>query len=89
MKVAPWPSTLRRTILREVWRRAAGPGTGLTARHLDALERLTIAGRPGAQVALPGGMVATRERETVRIRRHGRSAPAIHTDDVVRLEPEA
>jgi tRNA(Ile)-lysidine synthetase-like protein len=75
-KVAPWPSALRRTALREVWRRAAGPGTGLTVRHLDALERLTIAGRPGAQVALPDDMVARYERGLVRIRRRRRSAKA-------------
>ena len=70
-KVAPWPSALRRTALREAWRRAAGPGTGLTARHLDALERLTLAGRPGAQVALPDDMMATRGRSLVRIHRRG------------------
>jgi tRNA(Ile)-lysidine synthetase-like protein len=74
MKVAPWPSALRRTALREVWRRATGAGTGLTARHLDALERLTTAGRPGAQVALPDDMMATRERRLVRFRRRGRFA---------------
>lgn len=70
-KVAPWPSALRRTALREAWRRAAGPATGLTARHLDALERLTLSGHAGAQVALPDDMVATRERGWVRIHSRG------------------
>jgi len=76
-KVAPWPSALRRTVLREAWRRAAGPRTGLTARHLDALERLATTGRSGAEVALPEHMVASRERGLVRIRRRGSAAVSL------------
>lgn len=76
-KVAPWPSALRRTVLREAWRRAAGSGTGLTARHLDALDRLIRTGRPGGKVTLPDQMLATRERGLVRIRRNGPHGTAL------------
>ncbi len=74
-KVAPWPSALRRTALREAWRRIAGPGIGLTSRHLDALERLLCAAGPGRRVALPDGGEALRARDHVLILRHrGRAA---------------
>ena len=35
----------------------AGPGTGLTSRHVSALEALVTEGSAGARMALPGGVL--------------------------------
>jgi tRNA(Ile)-lysidine synthase len=83
-KVAPWPSALRRTVLREAWRMLAGTGTGLTSRHLEALDRLIVAGRSGARVALPGGGGALRERGRVRLSLKRGPAIATRTERTLR-----
>ena len=47
---------VREAVFSQVVRRLAGPGTGLTRRHLSALEALVTEGHEGAQSALPGGI---------------------------------
>jgi len=64
--VASYPSAARRAALTGLWRRLPRPLPGLTRRHLEALERLTVRGASSARVALPGGWVARRERGQVR-----------------------
>ncbi|MEO6463362.1 MAG: hypothetical protein ABIP29_09825, partial [Candidatus Eisenbacteria bacterium] len=52
----------RETVFAQAFRRLAGTGTGLTRRHLAALETLVAHGREGAAVDLPGSLRARRSR---------------------------
>ena len=47
---------VREAAYLQVARRLAGPGTGLTRRHVSALEALVTDGSEGARTALPGGI---------------------------------
>lgn len=51
------PLAVRRRVVRRLWRKAAGPGRSLEARHVEAVLALLGRGRPGV-VALPGGRLA-------------------------------
>ncbi len=53
---------VRETVFAQAFRRLAGPGAGLTRRHLDALERLLVRGRDGSRVDLPGSLHARLSR---------------------------
>jgi tRNA(Ile)-lysidine synthase len=66
-EVHSYPYALRRLLLRESWRALETPSEGLTHRHLAALDRLLDSRRGGAQVALPHGYRAVRERDLVTI----------------------
>jgi tRNA(Ile)-lysidine synthase len=56
----------RLAAIRGAFRRVAPAGTGLSTRHLDALERLALSARARGPVALPGGRVAAREGDLLR-----------------------
>ncbi len=64
-----YPVAARRTVLREVWKRLAPAGPGLTHRHLAALTSQIAASRTGWRVALPGGVCAASDRGMVRFER--------------------
>ena len=53
---------VRETVFAQAFRRLAGPGAGLTRRHLAALETLLVEGREGSRVDLPGSLHARRSR---------------------------
>ncbi|MFB3816588.1 MAG: tRNA lysidine(34) synthetase TilS [Candidatus Methylomirabilales bacterium] len=58
------PPALRRRVLAEAFRRAAGGRPGLTRRHLEALLRLL---EGGGRVLLPGGCAASRVGDELRL----------------------
>lgn len=51
------PLAVRRRVVRSLWRVASGGGTGLEAKHVDAVLALSRRGRP-ARAALPRGIEA-------------------------------
>ena len=55
-KLLAYHRVVREAAFLLVVRRLAGPGTGLTRRHLSALEALVTEGREGAKMSLPGGI---------------------------------
>jgi len=55
-KLLAYHRVVREAVFAQVVRRLAGPGTGLTRRHLSALEALVTEGHEGARTALPGGI---------------------------------
>jgi tRNA(Ile)-lysidine synthase len=55
-KLLAYHRVVREAAFVLVVRRLAGPGTGLTRRHLSALEALVTEGREGSRTALPGGI---------------------------------
>jgi len=55
-KLLAYHRVVREAAFLLVVRRLAGPGTGLTRRHLSALEALVTEGHEGARTALPGGI---------------------------------
>jgi len=68
-RVASYPFAFRRAVLRQLWKRVGSTGTGLTRRHLEALEHLlSNTGNPGT-VLLPSGIVAGRDRNGLWLRR--------------------
>jgi tRNA(Ile)-lysidine synthetase-like protein len=66
-RVASYPYTARRMMLRQLWSQLDPSLPGLTDRHLEALSGLLSAGR-GARVSLAGGWVAERDRTWIRFR---------------------
>lgn len=68
-EMASYPIAARRIVLATLWQRLPRGLPGLTRRHLDSLDRLTVHGRPGSQVALPGGWVARRGPRMLHIQR--------------------
>jgi tRNA(Ile)-lysidine synthase len=70
------PPALRRRVLAEAFRRAAGGRPGLTRRHLEALHRLL--GGEG-RVLLPGGCAAVRVGDELRLGPAREPAPAAAT----------
>jgi tRNA(Ile)-lysidine synthase len=66
--LAALPAELRRAVLGRLWRRAGPRSTGLTHRHLAALDGLIDRARGGAIIQLPGGWSAERDRDVVRFR---------------------
>jgi tRNA(Ile)-lysidine synthase len=56
-KLLAYHRVVREAAFSQVVRRLAGPGTGLTRRHLGALEALVTGGNEGARTALPGGVL--------------------------------
>jgi tRNA(Ile)-lysidine synthase len=58
---------VRRAALRRAWTILAGKEPGLTHRHLQGIERLLSAARPGGSVHLPGGRTASRVRNQLRL----------------------
>lgn len=75
------PLAVRLALYRRAWRHFPQPGPGLTARHLESLDRLALRGRPGSSVALPDGRTALRDRSSICLR-PGRIQP-----DVAAAEP--
>jgi tRNA(Ile)-lysidine synthase len=72
-----FPAPIRRAALRLAWRRSVPGGPGLTAHHLDALERLLDPKAGPGPVALPAGRRARREgRHLVVERKSERTAGA-------------
>jgi tRNA(Ile)-lysidine synthase len=67
---------VREAAYLQVVRTLAGPGTGLTRRHVSALEALVTEGSEGARTALPGGVLVRIGRGRIcfeTTRRAGRS----------------
>ena len=67
-RLAALPGGLREAVLGRLWRRIGPRSTGLTGRHLAALERLIDSTRGGGIIQLPGGWSAERDRDVIRFR---------------------
>lgn len=72
--LAALPAGLRTAVLGRLWRRAGPRASGLTRRHLAALDGLIDTARGGAIIQLPGGWWAERDRDVVRLRGQTREA---------------
>lgn len=59
-ELAAMHSLLRKLVLRQVLREVRGTLRSISARHIEALDRLCISGSSGKSVELPGGCVAVR-----------------------------
>jgi tRNA(Ile)-lysidine synthase len=70
-RLAALPTGLRRAVLGRLWRRTGPRSSGLTRRHLAALDGLIDSARGGAILQLPGGWSAERDRDVVRFRSRG------------------
>jgi tRNA(Ile)-lysidine synthase len=60
------PPAVRTRVIRRLWRDATGSRLGLAANHVAAILRLVERARPG-KVSLPGGLVASVARGSLRI----------------------
>jgi len=69
-RLASFPPAVRSAFWRLLWRRIGPAGVGLTHRHLDSLDALVKPGRK-SRIVLPGGIVATRERNQLHLRGSG------------------
>jgi tRNA(Ile)-lysidine synthase len=67
-RLAALPGGLRCAVLGRLWRRIGPRSTGLTRRHLAALDGLIDSTRGGGIIQLPGGWSAERDRDLVRFR---------------------
>jgi tRNA(Ile)-lysidine synthase len=63
-----WPASPRRHALRLAFAAVAGDAQELVQRHLQALERLVLAGRTGDQLDLPRGVNAILHRDALELR---------------------
>jgi tRNA(Ile)-lysidine synthase len=70
-RLAPLPTGLRLAVLGRLWQRTGPGSTGLTRRHLAALDGLIDRARGGAIIQLPGGWSAERDRDVIRFRSAG------------------
>jgi tRNA(Ile)-lysidine synthase len=64
-KLLAYHPVVREAVFALAFRLVAGSDTGLTRRHLAALENLVSRGRPGARVTLPGSHAARLTRGRV------------------------
>lgn len=67
-RLAALPAGLRLAVLGRLWRRIGSRSSGLTRRHLDALDGLIDRTRGRAIIQLPGGWSAERDRDVVHFR---------------------
>ena len=67
-RLAALPTGLRLAVLGRLWRRTGPHWSGLTRRHLAALDGLIDRTRGGAIIQLPGGWSAERDRGVIRFR---------------------
>ncbi len=67
-RLAPLPAGLRLAVLGRFWRRSGPRSSGLTRRHLAALEGLIDRTRGRAIIRLPEGWSAERDRDVIRFR---------------------
>ncbi|MEN8160286.1 MAG: tRNA lysidine(34) synthetase TilS [Myxococcota bacterium] len=68
------PEALARRLVRRAWH-ACGAGRDLSRKHLEQTLRLARAGRGGARLELPGGLVVERRRGVLRFRRSAAGQP--------------
>jgi len=67
-RLAVLPSGLRLAVIGRLWRQTGPRSSGLTHRHLAALDGLIDRARGRAIIQLPGGWSAERDRDVVRFR---------------------
>jgi len=67
-RLAALPTGLRLAVLGRLWRRTGPRSSGLTHRHLAALDGLIDRTRGRAIIQLPGGWSAERDRDVIRFR---------------------
>ena len=67
-RLATLPTGLRLAVLGRLWRQTGPRSSGLTRRHLAALDGLIDRARGGAIIQLPGGWSAERDCDVVRFR---------------------
>ena len=67
-RLSALPTGLRLAVLARLWRRTRPRSSGLTRRHLAALDRLIDRARGRAIIQLPGGWSAERDRDVIRLR---------------------
>jgi tRNA(Ile)-lysidine synthase len=67
-RLAALPTGLRLAVLGRLWRRTGPPSSGLTRRHLAALDGLIDRARGRAIIRLPEGWSAERDRGVIRFR---------------------
>jgi tRNA(Ile)-lysidine synthase len=67
-RLAALPPGLRLAILGRLWRRTGPRSSGLTRRHLAALDGLIDSARGRAIIQLPEGWSAERDRDVIRLR---------------------
>ncbi|HVP67834.1 MAG TPA: tRNA lysidine(34) synthetase TilS [Anaeromyxobacteraceae bacterium] len=70
------PRAVRRRVVRELWRSAAGTRRHLEARHVEAVLRLLSRGRPG-RATLPRGLEARCAYGALEIRRAPQPSPGV------------
>jgi tRNA(Ile)-lysidine synthase len=84
-----WPSSLRMSALRLAWRQLVGDTQALSARHLQAMERLVLQGHTGDHLDLPRGVSAQLMREALELRLGEGKDAALPEEAVVLPVPAA